>query len=136
MLLRVRLDNVNYKESSGRTPLLFAANREHSTIVKLLLTAKNIEIDSKDRYGATPLWDAVENGHDEVVELLLASGKVHIHTMDDSGDLLLRAAKGRHYTIVKLLLASDEAGICWTQKYGRAAQQLTALAGHETIMKC
>jgi ankyrin repeat protein len=55
--------------------------------------------------------------------------------MDDSEDLLLRAAKGGRYTIIKLLLAPGEAGICWTQKYGRTARQLTALAGHETIVK-
>jgi ankyrin repeat protein len=55
--------------------------------------------------------------------------------MDDSGDLLLTAAKGGRYTIVKLLLAPGDAGICWTQKYGWTARQLTALARHETIVK-
>ena len=42
----------------------------HETVVKLLINAGKVDINSKDRYGQTPLSWAAEGGHEAVVKLL------------------------------------------------------------------
>src|SRR5947207_1678877 len=58
------------KDSDGRTPLLWAAEGGHETVVKLLLGRDDVMADSKDFNGRTPLSWAAEGGQGAVVELL------------------------------------------------------------------
>lgn len=60
----------DYKDLLGRTPLLWAAERGHETIVKLLLERDDVKADSEDRFGQTPLSKAAERGHETIVKLL------------------------------------------------------------------
>jgi ankyrin repeat protein len=55
---------------SGRTPLSWAAERGHETVVKLLVDTGKADIDSKDNSGRTPLSWAAVGGHEAVVRLL------------------------------------------------------------------
>jgi ankyrin repeat protein len=59
------------KDSRGRTPLSWAAEKGHEAVVWLLLGNKGVKPDSNDLYGRTPLWWAARNGHVAVVRLLL-----------------------------------------------------------------
>jgi ankyrin repeat protein len=52
------------------TPLLWAADKGHEVVVKLLLE-KGAELETKDNYGQTPLLWAVEREHEAVVKLLV-----------------------------------------------------------------
>lgn len=61
------------QDSKNRTPLSYAAEKGHDTIVQLLLE-KGAAIESTDRYGLTPLSWATKNGHDTVVQMLLEKG--------------------------------------------------------------
>jgi ankyrin repeat protein len=57
----------------GRTPLSWAAERGHETVVKLLLD-KDADIESTDYGGRTPLSWAAGNKHKEIVKLVLKQG--------------------------------------------------------------
>jgi ankyrin repeat protein len=59
------------KDNFGRTPLLWAAEKGHKVVVKLLLE-NGAELETKDEnYSQTPLSLAAEEGHEAVVKLLL-----------------------------------------------------------------
>jgi ankyrin repeat protein len=63
--------NLNVKDTYDRTPLLWAAQKGHETVVRLLLAKDGVDPDSKNsEYGRTPLSWAAENGHEAVVKLL------------------------------------------------------------------
>jgi ankyrin repeat protein len=50
----------------------------HETVVKLLINAGKVDINSKDRYGQTPLSWAAEGGHEAVVKLLQSFNSVNL----------------------------------------------------------
>jgi ankyrin repeat protein len=51
--------DVDSKDSSGRTPLSWAAGQGHEAVVRLLLATGGVDPDSKDGLGQTPLsWAA------------------------------------------------------------------------------
>jgi len=53
--------DVNSKDSSGRTPLSFAAEWGNETVVKLLLEQGNVDVNSEDSSGRTPLSIAADH---------------------------------------------------------------------------
>ncbi|KND93634.1 60 kDa lysophospholipase [Tolypocladium ophioglossoides CBS 100239] len=68
--------DVDLRDSSSRTPLLYAAKGGHEAVVKLLLATSKVDVDAKANFDQTPLLPAVEGRHIAVVKLLLATGKV------------------------------------------------------------
>jgi hypothetical protein len=59
------------KDSNGRTPLSYAAERGNEVVVNLLLKC-DVDPNSKCGDGWTPLSQAVERGNAAIVQLLLA----------------------------------------------------------------
>jgi len=88
----------------GRTPLSWAAENGHETVVKLLVGTGTVDPDSKSSSGRTPLSWAAENGHETVVKLLLDTGTVDPNSKSSSGQTPLSwAAKNGHDNVVNLL---------------------------------
>ncbi|KAI1192144.1 hypothetical protein F5B17DRAFT_437029 [Nemania serpens] len=73
LLLATEGVNPNSKDSSGWTPLSWAAWKGHRAVVQLLLATEGIDPNSKDSNGQTPLSWAAENGHEAIVQILLAT---------------------------------------------------------------
>lgn len=91
------------KDHEGRTPLSWAAMREHEAVVQLLVEREDVAADSKDYCRRTPLSWAAEEGHEAVVQLLLARDDVAADSKDRLGRTPLSWAAGRrHEAVVKL----------------------------------
>lgn len=109
-LLQMILDrvgaDVNYRLIDQQTPLWKATFNKHSSVVKVLLSASDIQVNAKDTFfEQTPLSLAAESGCASIVELLLESGKADIQATDRHGKtpLELAIAKG-HSQVVSMLV--------------------------------
>src|SRR3569833_333012 len=74
--LLLESDESDNRDSYGRTPLSWAAEKGHEAVVRQLLATGKVDADSKDGCGETPQTWAAENGHEAVVQQLLATGVV------------------------------------------------------------
>ena len=120
----------------GQTPLSWAAERGHESIVKLLLATGEVDADSMDRYNQTPLSSAAENGHEGIVKLLLATGKVDVDLKDGWNRTPLSwAAEHGYEGIIKLLLATGKVDADFKDDSNRTPLILAAENGHEGIVK-
>ncbi|KAJ5369101.1 ankyrin repeats (3 copies) domain-containing protein [Penicillium cataractarum] len=98
----------NFKSHKGQTPLSWAAENGHESIVKQLLATDGVDVNARDSTGQTPLSWAAENGHESAVKQLLATDGVDVNARDSTGQTpLLWAAENGHESIVKQLLATD-----------------------------
>ena len=78
MLLATGKVDADSKDQNSRTPLSWAAEEGHETVVKLLLATGEVDVHSKDLMRRTPLWWAAEKRRKAVVKLLLATGEVDV----------------------------------------------------------
>ena len=65
--------NIESKNTSGQTPLWWAARNSNLHMVKMLLEA-GANIESADTSGQTPLWWAARNSNSHMVKMLLEAG--------------------------------------------------------------
>ncbi|KAK8926864.1 Ankyrin repeat, PH and SEC7 domain containing protein secG [Metarhizium anisopliae] len=94
------------KDKCNRTPLTYAAEQGHDSVVNLLLEIDTADINSKDEDGSTPLSRAAANGHEACVKLLLQR-HADSNSKDQNGQTSLHwAAKSGHGIIVRHLLQS------------------------------
>jgi ankyrin repeat protein len=92
------------RDSTGETPLDWAANQCHKDVVEFLL-AHHADVGSKNNDGATPLDGAAGNGCKDVVELLLAKG-ADVNAKENNGRTPLHwAAFSGKKDVAELLLA-------------------------------
>ena len=73
----------NVRDSTGNTPLSWAAAFGNAEAVKLFLAA-SAEVNTKNKDGVTPLHGAAWSGHTDVVKLLLAA-TADINARDNAG---------------------------------------------------
>lgn len=126
----------NSRDTSGRTPLSWAAANGNEVVVKLLLATAGVDVDSGDYLYQTPLALAAESGHESVVKLLLATAGVYpeFKDLEDMTPLMVAAANG-HEAVVKLLLAMAGVNVNAMDTSGGTPLWIAASNGHEGVVK-
>jgi ankyrin repeat protein len=103
-LLNVPDIKVDYGGQGSRTALSCAVERGFQSIVELLLTTENVNVNATSR-GTTILCHAIRTGNEEVVQLLLETGKLDVAAKNEDGSTaLICAVEAKNETLVKLLL--------------------------------
>ncbi|KAH0556934.1 hypothetical protein GP486_005273 [Trichoglossum hirsutum] len=122
------------KDSRGKTPLSYGAERGHEVVVKLLLK-KGAELESEDDwFGRTPLSFAAVFGQEAVVKLLLEKG-AELESRDGSGwTPLTWAARMGHGAAVEPLLEKG-AKLESMSAFGRTPLLWAVENGRETVVE-
>ena len=71
LLLEYKNVHVDVRDRFSRTPLLWAVDYKHNTVVQFLVKHGGININSKDSLGRTPLSIAKAHKDATIVQLLL-----------------------------------------------------------------
>lgn len=110
-VLQECIDEVDSRDSSGRTPLSYAAARRASCeAVECLLQRSDVEVDSRDTHGLTPFTYAATSNRTEIVSLFLQNNQVNKNSQDVSGRTPLSYAVVMTYEeplVLKLLLEDN-----------------------------
>ena len=161
-MISTRRWDVNQRDSSGLTPLMWAARYGHKEVVQLLLQQEDTQPDISDmEYGRTALSWAAGSGHEGVVKLLLGGqfadsgsigrwwrdtwramtliivGKyVNPSSLDNRGQSPLSwAARNGHGGVVKLLLEQKDVSPDKPDNYGQTPLSWAAWSGHDRVVK-
>lgn len=115
---------------NGWTSLHYAANRNHFSVVKILINGGANELVEKD--GLTPLMLASNEGHTVIAEYLLLQGADPNRQNKDGMTSLMKAVLGGHKKIAELLIQNGadtdiQSKIKMTAKDYASANNLTEL---------
>ncbi|MCJ1239911.1 hypothetical protein MMC14_007909 [Varicellaria rhodocarpa] len=125
--------DINTAGYLGKTPLLFAIEKDQIPTARLLLR-RGADINLTDANGNSPLFLAVEKGSDLIVrEILRSGGRSDVQNADGETPLCLATLKG-HEKVVKALLengADREA----TNKFGDTPLDLAMEKDHKSIVE-
>jgi ankyrin repeat protein len=149
LLLKRNDCNISWQDSSGRSPLSWAAASGHESAVKLLLETGPVDVNSKDRrldwrinpsdhrFHWTPLFWAVESGNEVVVKLLLETGQVDVDFKDSrqGRTTLSWAAQSGHEAVVKVLLETGQFDFDSKDYRGWTPLSWAAGCGNEAVVK-
>ncbi|VUC27486.1 unnamed protein product [Clonostachys rosea] len=135
-ILSDRNVKADMKDKIGRSPLSYAAQNGHQSVVELLLKTGNVTADSEDAKLRTPLLYAAKGGSEASVKLLLETGNADADSKDKEGrSPLSYAAVQANGAIVKLLLETGNADADSKDKKGRSPLSYAAGAGNEAVVK-
>ena len=128
-------DDTKVKPDSGdlweRTPLLYATERGHMAVVKLLLERVDVDINRTDSKGNGPLLYAAMKGHVAIVQLMLAKDGVDVNSKNQRGGTpLLYAAERGDVAVVKLFLERADVDINHIDSRGNGPLSYAAMKGH------
>ncbi len=76
--------NVNFRDKSGWTPLMYAVRSGCLESVDKLIKAK-ANVDSQDEEGLTALMIASNGGYQEIIQTLVDEGRADVNLCDDRG---------------------------------------------------
>ena len=110
-VLQMKKWDINARDITSCTPLIWAAARGHEEVVKMLLERGDVNLDLRDsRWMRTPLIWAAARGHEGVVKVFLEQEVVNPNQANSAyGQEALSSAAGNgHEGIVKMLLERED----------------------------
>jgi ankyrin repeat protein len=116
ILLELGAD-VNAKDADGRTPLMYATDRNAIDSTKLLLSENDIKLEIKDNTGSTALLRAASRGSYEILKLLVQAG-ANVNTINYPGESALTHVIKQKNSVVSELLIQYGADINYSDKLG------------------
>ena len=138
-VLEMKEQGSNADDCMGMTALIWASNRGHEEVVKILLEREDVNPNQADtEYGRTPLSWAAESGCEWVVKMLLDREDINPNQTDTNFGRtpLSWAAKRGYEGIVKMLLERDDVDPNQADtKYGRKPLSWAAESGCEGVVK-
>ena len=136
---------VNALDAMHKTPLWWAALQGHQGVVDLLLSQKNVNVNSrgllrtgadKQLHNETPLGIAVCAGKAKIVERLIEREDVDVNLPDGYNcSPLISAAQRGHSAIVGLLLTRKDIDVNARNIYGETPLCCAANYGQEDIVR-
>ena len=136
---------LNALDAMQRTPLWWAAMQGHQAVVDLLLSQKNVNVNSRGvRNGGandqihteTSLGVAAYEGKVEIVERLIKREDVDVNLPDgDNISPLVSAAEGGHSAVTGLLLTRKDIDVNSRNHLGRTVLWYAANYGQENIVR-
>ena len=131
--------NVNERDCTGNSAIMWAVRRGHEEVVKVLLKQKGIYLNLGDSgYGRTLLIWAIIGGRQKVVKILLEQGDVDPNRADtEYGRTPLSwAAESGHKEIVLVLLEREDIKPDQADaEYGRTPLMWAIIAEREGVVK-
>ena len=128
--------DVNQKDSSGNTPLVWAAWNGHEGVVKILLGRDDVNPDKPGFLDDTPLICGSGKGHEGVVKILLGRDDVDSNKQGFFGQTpLCCAAMNGHEELVKMLLGRDDINADKPDWFNQTPLSHAAGGGHEGVVK-
>ena len=125
---------LNRTDSEGWTALMWAAERGHEAVVRLLLE-KGTHIGIKDIGGETAISIAVSSRHEATVQRLLMEKGVDINAKNTIGEtILMKAASLSHEAVTQLLLQQG-ADVKVQDKQGETALMKAAKWGNKAVIQ-
>jgi ankyrin repeat protein len=99
-----RTDRSVWNRDYGGTPILYASERGHTTVVRLLLD-EGADVHATSREGYTALHKACGHGHADIAAMLLQNGHAYVNAQTINGSTALhRACLSSHMAAATVLL--------------------------------
>ena len=126
---------IDIKRKDGFHSALFAAQKGHIDVLKLLIEKSPNVTDLKGYKGMTPLVAASKNGHMSIVEYLLSLPQIDIDSQENDGSTpLIWATYENHTNVVQLLLLKG-ANATIKDNSGYASVHYAAKKGYIKVVK-
>ncbi|MCY3974536.1 MAG: ankyrin repeat domain-containing protein [Simkaniaceae bacterium] len=120
----------------GRAALRTASMRGYSEIVRLLLSCKDLHVNTKDDAGRTPFLHACGSGYMGIARSLYERDKRVVAAVDKVGCTALMCAAGYgHMEIVQWLIETCGVDILRKNHHGRSAFWHACTGGHVDIVR-
>jgi len=135
-LVEVEGCDINQEDCVGNTALMWAAQKGHEGVAKILLGRDDVDPNKPDEYGQTPLRCAVLCGQGGVVKLLLGRNDVNPDELDKYGQTVLgSAAAYGSEGMVQILLGRDDVNPNKPNEYGQTPLWWAVYHGYERVVK-
>ena len=115
-------EDVNSRDEDNKTALMWAVEKKHNGIVRLLLQQPAIQVNDKCRnVGETALHMAANINNVEAMQLLLANQQIEVNCQNNEGATALHCAAVENVEAMQLLLANEQVDVNLKDKEGNTA---------------